>query len=38
MVDEWNEKEFSISGRITHLTVVNYENNIVSKIEEIELK
>ena len=38
MVDEWNQKEFSISGRITHLTVVNYENNIVSKIEEIELK
>ena len=38
MVDEWNEKEFSISGRITHLTIVNYENNIVSKIEELELK
>lgn len=38
MVDEWNGQEFSISGRITHLTVVNYANSIVTKIEEIELK
>lgn len=38
MADEWNEKEFSISGKITHLTVVNYENDTVTKIEEIELE
>jgi hypothetical protein len=38
MVDEWNEKEFLIAGRITHLTVVNYENNVVTEIEKIELK
>lgn len=38
MVDEWNEKDFSISGRITHLTIVNYENNIVTDLEHIELK
>lgn len=29
MVDQWNEKEFSISGKITHLTVVNYENDTI---------
>ncbi len=38
MVDEWNEKEFSITGRISHLTLVNYENNLVTEIEKIELK
>lgn len=38
MVDEWNGKDFSISGKITHLTIVNYENNTVTKIEDIELK
>lgn len=38
MVDEWNEKEFSIPGRITHLTVVSYENNLLTKINDIELK
>ncbi|MGB9772354.1 MAG: 2'-5' RNA ligase family protein [Candidatus Kapaibacteriota bacterium] len=37
MVDEWNKKDFSISGKITHLTIVNYENDRVTKIEEIEL-
>lgn len=37
MVDEWNGQEFSISGSITHLTVVKYENDTVTKIEEIEL-
>jgi hypothetical protein len=36
MVDEWNEKEFSISGTITYLTVVNDENNTVTKIDEIK--
>lgn len=38
MVDEWNSIDFSISGRITHLTIVNYENNIVTELENIELK
>lgn len=38
MVDECNKKDFSISGKITHLTVVNYENDTVTKIEEIELE
>lgn len=38
MVDEWNEKDFSISGRITHLTIVNYKNSIVTELEDIELK
>ena len=37
MVDQWNEKEFSIAGTISRLTVVSYENNIITKIEEIEL-
>ena len=37
MVDEWNENEFSISGTILRLTVVNYENGIVTKIEDIRL-
>jgi hypothetical protein len=38
MVDDWNAKEFSIVGTITHLTVVKYENDRVTKIEDIELK
>ncbi len=37
MVDTWNEKEFEISGLITHITIIKYENSIVSHIEEIEL-
>lgn len=38
MVDEWNEKEFFISGKIINLTIVNYDNGLITKIEEIELK
>jgi len=38
MVDEWSAKEFSISRRISHLTIVNYEENTVNKLEEIELR
>lgn len=38
MVDEWNRKEFSISGKINYLTIVNYENNKVTKVHEIELR
>ena len=37
MVDEWNTKEFSISGTISCLTIVKYHNNVVTKIEEIKL-
>lgn len=37
MVDTWNEKEFSIYGSISKLSVVRYENNTVTKIEDIEL-
>jgi 2'-5' RNA ligase len=38
MVDEWNQKEFSISGKVNYLTIVNYENDKVTKIQEIELQ
>lgn len=38
MVDEWNGKEFSIMGKITRLTIVNYEKDTITKIKEIELK
>jgi len=38
MVDEWNQKEFSISGKVNYLTKVNYENDKVTKIQEIELQ
>jgi hypothetical protein len=38
MVDEWNGKEISISGKINHLTTVNYENDKVTKVQEIELR
>jgi len=38
MVDEWNKQDFSICGKITNLTIVNYEDNIVTKIEEVELR
>ena len=38
MVDEWNEKEFTISGTVAALTIVKYEDGIVTAIEEIELE
>jgi len=38
MVDEWNRKEFSISGKIKYLTIVNFENDTVTKLHEIELR
>ena len=37
MVDDWNKNEFSISGTISRLTVVNYENEMLTKIEDIKL-
>lgn len=38
MVDEWNSKDFSIAGTISHLSIVKYENNIIETIKDIELK
>lgn len=37
MVDEWNEKDFAISGTISQLTIVNYENGEVEKLQDIRL-
>ena len=37
MVDEWNAKEISIRGTISSLTIINYENDVVTRLEEIEL-
>lgn len=38
MVDQWNEKEFSISGAIIKLTIVKYEKEILTNIGEIEIR
>lgn len=38
MVDRWNSKNFSIKGQITHLTMVNYENDKVTSLKKIKLK
>jgi 2'-5' RNA ligase len=38
MTDEWNNKNFEINGRVTKLTIVAFENNVVSKLTEIKLK
>jgi hypothetical protein len=38
MAGEWNEKDFSIGGTITHLTVVEYKDQTVTNLENIELK
>ena len=37
MVDEWNKDEFEIFGTVKNLTIVEYENNNVLKIEEVKL-
>ncbi len=37
MVDEWNEKDFAIKGTISELTIVNYNDNKVEKLEAIGL-
>lgn len=37
MVDDWNKEEFEIAGTIKQLTVVKYENNTITEIENIEL-
>jgi hypothetical protein len=38
MVDEWNSKDFEMQGSVSRLTILNYENNTITKIEEIELQ
>ena len=36
-VDNWNKKDFSISGMIDSLTVVDYTNNILTDLHEVSL-
>ncbi len=38
LADGWNAKEFAISGVISKVTVVKYEENKITELEEIELK
>lgn len=38
MVDHWNSKDFSISGKISSLTILEYKNDILTKIKKLELK
>lgn len=38
MIDEWNDKDFELSGTISRLTIVRYEDSSVTTLEEIELK
>ncbi len=38
MVDEWNKIDFSISGTISSLTIVEYQNDKVLKLKDIKLK
>lgn len=38
MVDQWNSREFSITGKINQLTIVKYENKTVTKIHETTLQ
>lgn len=37
MVDEWNEIDFAITGTISKLTIVSFENNTMHELKEIEL-
>lgn len=37
MADEWNRNDFSIAGRITALSLVKYENNLIQTIHEVKL-
>ncbi|SDN10374.1 2'-5' RNA ligase family protein [Kriegella aquimaris] len=38
MVDNWNSKDFEINGTVTHLTIVEFENNVVRTLDEIKLE
>jgi hypothetical protein len=37
MADEWNSSDFLIEGRISNLSIVNYENNVVSHLKRLDL-
>ena len=38
MVDQWNKKKIEIEGKISKLTIIKYENNVVTPRWEIQLK
>lgn len=38
MVDQWNKKKIEIAGTISKLSIIKYENNVVSLLKEIELQ
>jgi hypothetical protein len=38
MVDQWNKKDVTIKGEISKLSMVKYENNVVTLLHEFELK
>lgn len=38
MADEWNMKDFSIKGTFNKLTIVEYSDNLVLDLKEIQLK
>jgi hypothetical protein len=38
LVDEWNEKEFSIKGIMSSLDIINYENRVITTVESILLE
>jgi hypothetical protein len=37
IVDQWNEKEFTINGIISSLDIINYENRVVTTVERVGL-
>jgi hypothetical protein len=38
LAGEWNQSEFEIHGSVSRLTMVSYENGVVEKLSEFELK
>lgn len=38
LVDQWNSKDFEINGTVSKITIIKYENNVVTNLEEIRLK
>jgi 2'-5' RNA ligase len=38
MVEEWNEKDFSIKGTISHLTIATYDQERITHLKKIELR
>jgi hypothetical protein len=38
IVNKWNEKDFAISGIISSLDIINYENRVITTIEKIQLR